>query len=205
MRRVLRPGRRDLRRRLADDDRDLGPILEQDLARVALLRLAVHVDVDRSLRRAVGADAFGVEPNAPLDEELPELVRRRLRRLRVQNPEVRMRMQRRDADLGALRDSAVGERPVLQLALLHLRIGRVDADPGRDLDCRPSTKTSRCECTWYCRCSFTSGTRPARRASFIGSFGAGHVGVLAALAGTATMAARSRRPSTRRTSHTVPR
>src|SRR5690242_11752551 len=38
----------------------------------------------------------------------------------------------------------------------------------------PLMKMSRCECTWYSRCSFTSGTSPALRVSAIGSFGAGH-------------------------------
>src|SRR5882757_9854030 len=46
--------------------------------------------------------------------------------------------------------------------------------PAGTMMCLPLTNTSRCECTWYCSCSASSGTSPAFRASAIGSLGAGY-------------------------------
>ena len=46
--------------------------------------------------------------------------------------------------------------------------------PAGIFTCFPLMKMSRCEWTWYARCSFTSGTSPALRVSAIGSLGAGH-------------------------------
>src|SRR5437762_1661937 len=45
--------------------------------------------------------------------------------------------------------------------------------PPGTTSCLPSMNTSRCACTWYCRRSAVSGTRPASRASCIGFGGAG--------------------------------
>src|SRR5215203_6169250 len=61
--------RRDLRRRLADDDRDFLVRLEDHVLRVPGLLLSVHVPLQPV---AVRPDATGVEEDAPLGDELAE-------------------------------------------------------------------------------------------------------------------------------------
>src|SRR5881392_1227323 len=103
--------RRDRRRRLADDDRDLLPVRELDAAWIAGVPLAVD---EHAHSTAVAADTRPRQTDAPLGEELPETVRMAALRFRVQDPRVVMRVQRRDAPLHALPNAAVRHRCVRQ-------------------------------------------------------------------------------------------
>src|SRR5512133_2584652 len=64
----------DLRRRRADDDRDLVKVLQHEGGRVACVGLAVLVDGDVHPGAAVAADALLVQANVPLGEHLAERV-----------------------------------------------------------------------------------------------------------------------------------
>src|SRR5439155_3416317 len=101
------------------------------LPRVAEIPLAVHIEPD-AVGPAVAADAAAIEPDAPLDEELSEPVRDRLVGLGVKEAEIRMGVERRDADSRALDDAAVADRPVWKRSVLDGLVERVDADPRRD-------------------------------------------------------------------------
>src|SRR5438270_7645497 len=64
---------RDRRRGRPDHHGDLLEVLEHDRRRVPRELLSAHEHLVRLVRRAVAADAVGVEPHAPLGEQLAEV------------------------------------------------------------------------------------------------------------------------------------